>query len=130
MQVIHIDITLDGVHRLQDSFQWDLCNPDNSEEEFAASLVADFAAERPSLTQNGAQLLEKRVALEIRRQLDQSCLHLANKTKSRLESLVAIHQAQASSTTVTAAFDGSNRPEMHFTSEKLMRFVQEASLKA
>lgn len=42
--VLHIDLDMRlGSHlHLKDSFDWDLTNPDNSPEEFAASLVSDL----------------------------------------------------------------------------------------
>ena len=41
VQNISLDIKVGELH-LKDSFQWDLSNPDNSPEEFAACLVSDL----------------------------------------------------------------------------------------
>ena len=37
---INIDVQVEGL-KIVESFDWDLTNPDNSPEEFAAELVAD-----------------------------------------------------------------------------------------
>lgn len=39
---IELDMRLSPQLYLRDSFDWDLSNPDNSPEEFAASIVSDF----------------------------------------------------------------------------------------
>ena len=52
---ICLDVKTASGLRLVDSFQWDICNPDNIPEEFAALLVADMAhSSLPGLT--GRQL--------------------------------------------------------------------------
>lgn len=70
---INLDVKLSEDVHLRDSFEWDLTNPDNSPEEFAAHLVSDFIATLSSPTEPSiAQIewLEKAVALEIRRSID------------------------------------------------------------
>ena len=48
---IDLDVKLcDEVH-LRDSFEWDLTNPDNSPEEFAAHLTSDFMCTLPQSTE-------------------------------------------------------------------------------
>lgn len=41
IQRISIEVQVNGIE-ISDSFDWDLTNPDNSPEEFAVDLVADF----------------------------------------------------------------------------------------
>ena len=78
---IELDVKLSEQIHLKDSFEWDLTNPDNSPEEFAAHLVSDFVAsltattEEPTVAQ--IEWLEKAVALEIRRSLDLQVLSQA-----------------------------------------------------
>ena len=68
---IVLDLPIGAYLHLQDTFEWDLTDPDNSPEEFAASLVADYLHSKPRATAKATlseiQLLEKAVALEIRR---------------------------------------------------------------
>jgi len=69
---IDLDVKTESGLRIVDSFQWDISNPDNVPEEFAAMLVADLVLEnqqRPSDQQLELWNLEKLVALEIRRQI-------------------------------------------------------------
>jgi len=71
---IDIDVRLSQDIHLCDSFEWDLTNPDNSPEEFAALLVSDFTTTE-TLVKSEVSLaeiewLEKAVALEIRRKID------------------------------------------------------------
>jgi hypothetical protein len=40
---IDIDVRTESGLRLVDGFEWDITNPDNVPEEFAASLVSDLA---------------------------------------------------------------------------------------
>ena len=41
---ININISIHGL-KIDDSFEWDISNPDNSPEEFAVDLVADHLLE-------------------------------------------------------------------------------------
>ena len=69
---------------LRESFDWDLTNPDNSPEEFAASLVSDFLTSK-SMSIAESEWLEKAVALEIRRSIDVQVLSQARRLKSSLD---------------------------------------------
>ena len=47
---IVIDLPIGAYLHLKDTFEWDLSDPDNSPEEFAASLVADYLHQEPRVT--------------------------------------------------------------------------------
>jgi len=69
---IDLDVKTESGLRIVDSFLWDISNPDNVPEEFAAMLVADLVLENqqtPSDQHLELWNLEKLVALEIRRQI-------------------------------------------------------------
>ena len=75
--IVKIELSVRVSHNLhlEDSFEWDLTNPDNSPEEFSAMLVADYLHSHGSKSDNmisqiEINLLEKAVGLEIRRQID------------------------------------------------------------
>ena len=89
MIVIKIDILLGTIH-IQDSFEWDLSNPDNSPEEFAAIFVSDLtlSSKFKDFPPREIQVLEQTVALEIRRQIDMNCLEQASKTRTAMHSLM------------------------------------------
>ena len=88
VQRISINVQIDGL-LIIDSFDWDLSNPDNSPEEFAAELVADHLLQAGQISRSFKQLteLEKAVALEIRKKLDLSCLTHAIRLKQKIEAL-------------------------------------------
>ncbi len=71
---IELSVRVSQNLHLEDSFEWDLTNPDNSPEEFSAMLVADYLhsldSKRDKFSPIEVNLLEKSVALEIRRQID------------------------------------------------------------
>jgi hypothetical protein len=65
---LSIDVATESGLRLIDCFEWDISNPDNVPEEFAACLVADMlsaSTETPHL--KDIMALENRVSQEIRR---------------------------------------------------------------
>lgn len=81
---ITLDVKTDSGLQLVDAFDWDITNPDNVPEEFAASLVADLAV---GATGRHSDLLalENQVALEIRRQIQCQCMRLAAAFKTNCE---------------------------------------------
>ena len=83
--MINIDVT-QGAFHIKDSFQWDLSNPDNSPEDFATVLVNDLTADRQysKITDREIEILQQKVALEIRNQIDQTCLRHANESRTAL----------------------------------------------
>ena len=44
---IAIDLPIGAYLHLKDTFEWDLTDPDNSPEEFAANLVVDYLHQEP-----------------------------------------------------------------------------------
>ena len=81
---IDLDLRLSSSLHLRDSFDWDLTNPDNSPEEFAASLVSDFSAHK-GMSNAEIEWLEKAVALEIRHSIDVHGLSQARRFKASLD---------------------------------------------
>ena len=70
---IEIDIAIGPDKHLYERFQWDLTNPDNSPEEFAACLVSDFLhslGAKNCFTKADVLKLENLVSIEIRRKID------------------------------------------------------------
>lgn len=65
---ISLNINIFGF-KIDESFDWDISNPDNSPEEFAADLVADLSLEAGKTTLGYVKVasMEKAVAFEIRR---------------------------------------------------------------
>lgn len=53
---VDLDVRVTAQLRLRDSFQWDLTNPDNSPEEFAAALVADFLLQEKLKSATGTEV--------------------------------------------------------------------------
>ena len=90
---IVLDVTVAPNYSIRDSFEWDLACPDNQPEEFAAQLVADHML---SLDQKNSERhfslslkLENAVAMEIRKQINLHCTHLAKTFKDNFEAFVA-----------------------------------------
>ena len=81
---IDLDLRLSSSLHLRDSFDWDLTNPDNSPEEFAASLISDFSAHN-GMSDAEIEWLEKAVALEIRHSIDVQVLSQARRFKASLD---------------------------------------------
>lgn len=85
---IAIDVKTESGLRLVDNFDWDITNPDNVPEEFAAALVSDLVlSSQQKATDRLWDLLclEKLVALEIRRQIQFHCMRLASEFKANCE---------------------------------------------
>lgn len=73
---------------LVDSFDWDISNPDNIPEEFAAFLVADLVNNLPcDDKQRELMELEQDVSLEIRRQISTHCMRISADFKANFEAI-------------------------------------------
>ena len=79
-----------------DNIEWDLSNPDNCPEQFAANLVSDYLFERPEtlkkVSEAELQSFERALSLEIRRLIDIEIFRQASKLNLTLETLMQAKQ--------------------------------------